>query len=112
MSIDIDIINTFGGYTRDKMIFILPCRGYDAEENEYFFRRRWVNRKYQLKLTRNGMRMVRDGLFTVGRAAGSTARTKKYRMPGQTYLELTEKGKEEYFRLKKLYDKKMNKSHH
>ena len=106
MNIDWNILNTFGGYTKDKMLFILPLRYYCEEEDEHFFVRQYVNRKYQLQLTRNGIRMIRDGLFTPHRSAGSTPRNKKYRMPGQTYLELTDKGKNEYFRLKKLYDKK------
>ena len=98
----------YGQYTQDKMNYILPLRYKDEETGEYYFSRRYINRKYQLQYTRNADRMVREGLFTYHRAAGFDARTKKYRWPGNSYLELTEKGKKEYFKLLKMKQKKQH----
>jgi hypothetical protein len=98
----------FGEYTLDKMLFILPLYNYDEELGEYYFSCRYINRKWSLQYTRNAERMVREGLFTYHRSAGSKARTKRYLGPGTSYLEITEKGKKEYFRLVKLKKKKQH----
>lgn len=98
----------YGQYTLDKMAFILPLRNQDPDTGEWYFSRRYINRKWQLQYTRNADRMVREGLFTYHRAAGSTARTKKYRCPGNSYLEITPKGEREYFKLLKLKTKRLH----
>lgn len=98
----------YGDYTKDKMSLILPLYYKDEETGEQHFCRRYINRKYQPQYTRNVERMVREGLFTYHRSAGSVARTKKYRFPGNSYLELTEKGKREYYKLLKLKQKKQH----
>lgn len=91
----------YGQYTLDKMAFILPLRCQDPETGEWFFARRWINRRYQLQYTRNAARMVREGLFTYHRT-GSTPRC------NNSYLVLTPKGEREYFRLLKLSDKRLH----
>ena len=98
----------FGDYTKDKMNLILPLYFKDKETGECYFNVRYINRKWQPQYTRNIRRMVREGLFTYHRIAGSKARTKKYFTPGNSYLELTDKGKHEYFRLMKMKQKKQH----
>lgn len=54
--------------------------------------RKWVNRKYQPQTYQPEIKkLFRKGYVIMKRYSGSKA-GKRYNMPGQSYLELTEKG--------------------
>jgi len=63
-----------------------------------------VNRKWQPKMDAVLKKMVRDGLLSYTRQAGSKARRKKNIRPGQSYLSVTPKGRDRITKYADEYD--------
>lgn len=88
----------FGDYTRAKLDYLAHAQRMMALDNETHQGSIAVNIKWCRPLHPYGMRMVRDGFFTLSRRGGTGRKSSAKRM---SFLTITEEGLAELSRLQR-----------